>query len=108
MLSSCCETRPATPGFMSLLPITPELTERVAITSPVLKSALGMVVADHLREQFQAWADIRKMKRIRIAVSDTPAVLNFLARKVPNATAVVYQDKKEGDHMLASGLPDAG
>jgi len=93
--------------FMSLLPITPELTERVAITSPVLKSALGMVVADHLREQFQAWADIRKMKRIRIAVSDTPAVLNFLARKVPNATAVVYQDKKEVDHMLASGLPDA-
>ena len=74
--------------FMSLLPITPELTERVAITSPVLKSALGMVVADHLREQFQTWGDIRKMKRIRIAVSDTPAVLNFLAREVPNATAV--------------------
>ena len=41
--------------FMSLLPITPELTERVAITSPVLKSAVGMVVADHLREQFQTW-----------------------------------------------------
>jgi len=93
--------------FMSLLPITPELTERVALTSPVLKSALGMVVADHLREQFQTWADIRKMKRIRIAVSDTPAVMNFLAGKLPNGIAVVYQDKKELDHMLASGLTDA-
>jgi len=93
--------------FMSLLPITPELTERVAMTSPVLKSAVGMIVADHLREQFQTWADIRKMKGIRIAVSDTPAVLSFLARELPNATAVVYQDKKELDHMLASGLPDA-
>jgi len=93
--------------FMSLLPITPELTERVAMTSPVLKSAVGMVVPDHLREQFQTWADIRKMKGIRIAVSDTPAVLSFLARKLPNGIAVVYQDKKELDHMLASGLPDA-
>ena len=92
---------------MSLLPITPELTERVAMTSPVLKSAVGMIVADHLREQFQTWADIRKMKKIRINVSDTPAVLSFLARELPNATAVVYQDKKELDHMLASGLPDA-
>jgi len=47
------------------------------------------------------------MKGIRIAVSDTPAVLSFLARELPNATAVVYQDKRELDHMLASGLPDA-
>jgi len=58
-----------------LLPITPELTERIAMTSPVLKSAVGMVVPDHLREQFQTWADIRKMNGIRIAVSDTPAEL---------------------------------
>src|SRR5258708_35291334 len=92
---------------MSLLQITPELTERVAMLSAVLKYVVGMVVRDHLREQFQTWADIRKMKGIRIAVSDTPAVLSFLARKLPNGIAVVYQDKKELDHMLASGLPDA-
>jgi Na+/H+-dicarboxylate symporter/ABC-type amino acid transport substrate-binding protein len=93
--------------FMSLLPVTPELTERIAMTSPVLNSALGMVVPDHLREQFRMWADIQKMKGIRIAASDTPAVLSFLARKLPNGTAVVYHDKEELDHMLASGLPDA-
>jgi len=39
--------------FMSLLPITPELIERVAMTSPVLKSAVGMIVADHLRSSFR-------------------------------------------------------
>jgi len=92
---------------MSLLPITPELTERIAMTSPVLKSAVGMVVPDHLREQFQTWADIRKMNGIRIAVSDTPAELSFLARKLLKGRAVVDKDKKEVDHMLASGLPDA-
>jgi|SRR5580700_2356966 hypothetical protein len=35
------------------------------------------------------------------------AVLDFLARKLPNGRAVVYQDNKAVDHMLASGLPDA-
>jgi hypothetical protein len=48
-----------------------------------------------------------KMKGIRIAVSDAPAVLSFLARQQPNATAVMYKDKKDVDHVLASGLPDA-
>jgi len=76
------------------------------MTSPVLKPPLGMVVPDHLRDQFQTWADIQKMKGIRIAVSDTPAVLSFLARQLPNGRAVVYRDKNELDHMLASGLPD--
>jgi ABC-type amino acid transport substrate-binding protein len=93
--------------FISLSPITPELTERVAMTRPVLKPPLGMVVPDHLRDQFQTWADIRKMKGIRIAVSDTPAVLKFLARQLPDQRAVVYHDKKELDQMLSSGLPGA-
>ena len=93
--------------FMSLLPITPELTERVAMTSPVLTSAVGMIVPDYLRQQFQTWAAIEKMKRIHVTTSDTPAVVSFLARKLPNATAVAYHDKNELGHMLASGLPDA-
>ena len=93
--------------LISLLPIRPELTEQVTMSPPVLKEAVGLIVKDHLRKQFQTWADIRKIKGVRIAVSDTPAVLSLLAWLLPNSTPVVYHDKKDLDRLLASGLPDA-
>jgi Na+/H+-dicarboxylate symporter/ABC-type amino acid transport substrate-binding protein len=93
--------------FMSLMPMLPELTERVAMTAPVRQVPMGMIVKDYRRHEFQTWDEIRKLKNLRIRVSDTNAVLRLLVRALPNATPVPYKSKAEVDRLLASNLPDA-
>jgi Na+/H+-dicarboxylate symporter/ABC-type amino acid transport substrate-binding protein len=94
--------------LMSLVPITPAVAEKLAITAPVLNSPMGMVVKDYQRESFRKWTDIRAMKGLRVAVQDNPATPQFLARVLPNATAVLYQERRELDELLAAGAPDIG
>jgi Na+/H+-dicarboxylate symporter/ABC-type amino acid transport substrate-binding protein len=92
--------------IMSLVPITPAVAEKLAMTAPVLNLPVGMVVKDHQRGSFQKWADIRAMAGLRVAVQDNPATPQFLARVLPNATSVLYQEKQKLDEMLAAGAPD--
>jgi len=92
--------------IMSLVPITPAVAEQVALTAPVLNFPMGMVVKDHQRDSFRTWTDIRAMGGLRVAVQDNPATPHFLARVLPNATAVLYREKRELDEMLAAGAPN--
>jgi hypothetical protein len=41
-----------------------------------------------------------------VAVQDNPATPQFLARVLPNATVVLYHEKRELDEMLAAGAPN--
>jgi Na+/H+-dicarboxylate symporter len=91
---------------MSLLPITPEVTEVLATTRPVLTIAAGLIVADHRRNEFQEWDKIREMKQLRIAVQKGRAAQAFLARVLPNAIPVVFEGKKELEKILAAGATD--
>jgi Na+/H+-dicarboxylate symporter/ABC-type amino acid transport substrate-binding protein len=91
--------------LMSLIAIAPSRTDVFGMTAPVLNAPVGMIVQDHLRDQFQRWLDIRKMKDPRIAVADNPLAVALLKRLVPNATPVPYGDKDELDRMLAAGAP---
>jgi ABC-type amino acid transport substrate-binding protein len=92
--------------LMSLQVITPQQTERFAMTSSVLNAPVSLIVPDHRRDEFQAWGDVRAIEGLRVAVSDVPVSWKHLAELLPNATAVVYQDKKEMDRILASGAKD--
>jgi Na+/H+-dicarboxylate symporter/ABC-type amino acid transport substrate-binding protein len=92
--------------IMSLVPITPAVAEKLAVTAPVLNLPMGMVVKDHQRGSFQKWADIRAIASLRVAVQDNPGTPRFLARVLPNATAILYRDKRELDELLASGAPN--
>jgi Na+/H+-dicarboxylate symporter/ABC-type amino acid transport substrate-binding protein len=91
---------------MSLLPITPNLTELFAVTSPVLNSPVGLIVPDHRRKEFRSWDKIREMRDLRVAIPNTPSARNILSRLAPNATPVVMEDRKEVDRILAAGAKD--
>jgi Na+/H+-dicarboxylate symporter/ABC-type amino acid transport substrate-binding protein len=91
---------------MSLLPITPALTEQFAVTSPVLNSPAGLIVQDYRREEFGSWEKIRSMRNIRIAIPDTASVRNLLSRLAPNATPVLMKERKDMDRILAAGAKD--
>ena len=91
--------------YTSLLAITPENSERFAMTRPVLKIAAGLIVADHRREEFQEWNKIRKMKQLRVAVQNSVAARAILAGLLPNAIPVAFEGKEELDQLLAAGAP---
>jgi proton glutamate symport protein len=90
---------------MALLPLRPGLTERLAATSPVLDIPLGLIVRDHRREEFRTWAQVRKMRGLRVAVPDNPSATRLLASLLPNATGVVMRDEENIGHILAAGAP---
>jgi Na+/H+-dicarboxylate symporter/ABC-type amino acid transport substrate-binding protein len=89
--------------MMSLLVITPVMTEQFAVTSPVLNSPVGLIVRDYRREEFHSWDKIRRMRNLRVAIIDTPSARNFLSRLAPNATPVLMKEKKDIDRILAAG-----
>lgn len=93
--------------FMSLLPITPDLSVDAAMTAPVRQVPIGMIVPDYRRQQFQTWDAIREMKKFRVLMSNSPAVVHLLRQRLPNATPVTYEGKEELDRQLSLGLPDA-
>jgi Na+/H+-dicarboxylate symporter/ABC-type amino acid transport substrate-binding protein len=86
--------------FMSLMPIAPEMTLHFAMTAPVLESAVGLVVQDYRRRQFQTWDAIRRLGPIRIATSDNPVTRSFLQQTLPEAISVVFKDNAELDDLL--------
>ena len=88
--------------FMSLLPIVPEMTLHFAMTTPVLNSAVGLVVEDHRRRAFRTWEAIRDLGEIRIATSDHDATLRFLRENLPRAQPVIFADNEEIDALLGA------
>jgi Na+/H+-dicarboxylate symporter/ABC-type amino acid transport substrate-binding protein len=91
---------------MSLLPINPALTEQFALTAPVMNLPVGMIVKDHHRDKFREWGRLRAMKNLRVALPNTPLSQASIARILPNAKPILYQDKKELDNILATGAKD--
>lgn len=61
--------------LMSLIPIVPELTDRFLMSSPVLDGAVGLIVSDHRRREFQDWDSIANREGLRIAVPKSRASL---------------------------------
>jgi hypothetical protein len=88
-------------GIKSLLPIVPEMTLYFAMTTPVLNSAVGLVVEDHRRREFRTWEAIRGLREIRIATSGHGAMLRFLRENLPQAQ-VILADNDEMDALLSA------
>ena len=90
----------------SLVPISPQLTRRAAVTSPVLRSPLGVLVRDHRRHAFQKWDDVQGIEGLRIGVSSDPVAQALLAQWLPNATPVNIDTTADLEDLLASGAVD--
>lgn len=93
--------------LMALMPIMPDLTQSVSMTSPVLRAAAGLIVPDHRRRAFRTWDAIGQIDGLRIAVSESPDVIRVLKRRLPNATPVIVPDRRKLDQLLSAGLPNA-
>lgn len=91
--------------FMSLLPILPDLTERFALTQPVFDGAVGLVVADHRRREFETWAQVMAQPDLRIAINDSRSARRALARFMPGAQPLFLADNEAIDELLSADAP---
>lgn len=92
--------------IMALLPLRPDLTERFAVTAPVLDFPVGFIVKDRRRDEFRTWAKIREMSDLRIMIPNTPSAQLTVQSLLPNATPVIYNEKKEIERSLSEGASD--
>jgi ABC-type amino acid transport substrate-binding protein len=88
--------------LMSLIAIEPERTDWFGMTAPALNEPVGMIVKDYFRDRFR---EIRKLTRLKVAVVDDRAALDLLRQTLPNATPVPYKEKRDLEHILATGAP---
>ena len=88
--------------FMSLMPITPEMTLSLGMTLPVLESAVGLVVDDYRRRDFQTWDDVRDLGPIRIGAPDNRTTGQFLRQRLPEAEPITFSDNADIDALLAA------
>jgi ABC-type amino acid transport substrate-binding protein len=88
--------------FVSLTPIAPETTLDFDMTVSVMDSAIGLIVEDHRRRQFQQWDAVGELGEVQIGVLDTVASRRFLRRLLPEAKAVLIEDTAKLDAILAA------
>ncbi|TVQ87579.1 MAG: hypothetical protein EA400_11035 [Chromatiaceae bacterium] len=91
--------------FMSLMPILPDLTERFAMTRPVFDGAVGLVVTDHRRREFETWAQVGARPDLRIAITDSRSARRALERLLPAAQPLFLADNEAIDGLLGADPP---
>jgi ABC-type amino acid transport substrate-binding protein len=88
--------------FMSLFSISPSRTERFAMTSPVRREPIALIVRDHRRSVFRTWRTIREMPQLRVAVSGGSVIRSHVERFLPSATVVPLESVAEIEAILGN------
>lgn len=92
--------------YMSLMPILPELTERFALTRPVFDGAVGLVVADYRRREFQTWTQVMTRPDLRIVIADSRSARRAMERFLPKAQPLFLDDNDAINALLSADEPN--
>jgi ABC-type amino acid transport substrate-binding protein len=90
--------------LMESSPITAGRIERFAMSSPIYRSSVGLIVPDHRRDSFQTWDDVRNLgASLRVAVKYTPDALALASALMPEAKLVPIKNEEDNQRILESG-----
>jgi Na+/H+-dicarboxylate symporter len=91
--------------YMSARTISAGKTERFAMTAPVYRSSVGLIVRDYRRDEFRTWEDARERgASLRLAVSNLPETRELARTLLPEATLLpIIGDTAEQRTILESG-----
>jgi Na+/H+-dicarboxylate symporter len=90
--------------LMGSLPISAGRFERFAMSSPIYKSSVGLIVPDHLRDSFQTWDEVRNLgASLRLAIQDTPEARALAVALMPEAKLVPIKNEADNQRILESG-----
>lgn len=91
--------------YMRSLPISGGRTLEFALTDPIYQSTIGLIVRDHLRQNFRHWHQVRKSgASLRLGVDSSPESLVMMAGILPKASLFPIEDMEEQERILKSGL----
>lgn len=76
--------------IMSGVAITTERTADTLFSSAYLDETIAFVVADHRRDQFASWEEVRQQGRLRIGVPNVPYYMRKIRAELPNAEIVPF------------------
>jgi Na+/H+-dicarboxylate symporter/ABC-type amino acid transport substrate-binding protein len=92
--------------YASTMAISARRMEAFTMTIPVYTSSVGLIVPDHLRQDFQSWGAIRQRgAAIRIAVPGNPEAITFARSMLPQAALVPLSGLEDQRNMLESKSP---
>jgi ABC-type amino acid transport substrate-binding protein len=90
--------------LMRSLPITAGRIERFAMSSPIYRSSVGLIVPDHRRDSFQTWDEVRNLgASLRLAIPYDPDSLALANALLPEAKLVPIKNSKDNQRILESG-----
>jgi Na+/H+-dicarboxylate symporter/ABC-type amino acid transport substrate-binding protein len=91
--------------YMRSLPISGGRTLEFALTDPIYQSTVGLIVRDHLRQNFRHWHQVREMgASLQLGVDISPESITMMAGILPEATLLPLEDMEEQERALRSGL----
>ncbi len=90
--------------YMRTLPLTAGRTRKFAMTEPVYRSALGLVVRDHRRDEFREWDALRDAgDSLRVGLDGSSESISVMQDILPEATTLPIEDMVEQNAILESG-----
>jgi len=93
--------------FLSSMPISLDRTERFALTQPVYRSSVSLVVRDNLRDEVGTWANIRKQgASVRVAVLDVPNSYALAKVLLPKAILIPFRSTEEEKRISETGAKE--
>ena len=93
--------------LMAGLPISAGRAERLAMSLPIYKSSVGLIVPDHLRNSFQTWEQIRDLgPSLRLAIQDTSDARDLVITLMPEARVLPIKNEADNQRILESGFKD--
>jgi len=93
--------------YMRSLPISGGRTLEFSLTDPIYQSSVGLIVRDHLRQNFRTWRQASDMgASLKLGVEGSPESIALMQNTLPQATLLPIVDMEEHERALKSGLQD--
>ena len=91
--------------YMRSLPISGGRTLEFALTDPVYQSTVGLIVRDHVRENFRQWSQVEDLgASLKLGVGSSTESIALMESILPEAILLPIVDMEEQERVLQSGL----
>jgi proton glutamate symport protein len=90
--------------IMSGLAITTDRASAMACTTPYMDLTVGLVVKDHLRDEFRSWEDVQRLGALKVGILNVPYLLNLFRQYLPEAEIVTLESPREFFMEKVEGL----
>jgi Na+/H+-dicarboxylate symporter/ABC-type amino acid transport substrate-binding protein len=91
--------------YMRSLPISGGRTLEFALTNQIYQSTIGLIVRDHLRQNFRHWHQAVELgASLKLGVDSSPESIAMMENILPEVVLLPIKDMEEQNQILDAGL----